>query len=131
MDIEIEFCKQEQIRFVEEFAVKFLEEVFGIKNAFISDMTKLEDFISWGIEYSIGKDTEKPGHYFFKLYYCKGFDDENKKEVIVSRKAIHRRKWLIRRCKNLYGVDISEYINEPLPLVLKNIIQNMDNKNRT
>ncbi len=123
----IELASQEQLLFVKKLLPIFLDKILGHPEALVTDLTKINHFTESGIEESIGKG-KKPGHYLFRRLLQKCYPDgriTEFKEYIWEQKAIHRRKWIIRKYKRIFGVDITDYFEKEIPLVLNNIMMNM------
>jgi hypothetical protein len=131
-----EIAPQEQLRFVEKLLDVFLDRVLDHPEAIVTDLTVIRHFTSYDIEDSIGKGT-KPGHYLFKqrvwrkvnpdgsinLHKPKSVDDY--KEEIIEVKAIHERKWIIRKCRRVFGVDISDVYDKNIPEVMLYIMKHI------
>jgi hypothetical protein len=132
----IELAPQEQLLFVRNLLPIFLDRILNHPEALVTDLTKISHFINFDIEESIGKG-KKPGHYLFKMKIRRRKNkdgtinlhqpesDADYKEEIWERKAIHQRKWIIRKCKRIFGVDITDYYDKEIPFVLKYIMTNI------
>jgi len=132
----IEFAPQEQLLFVRNLLPIFLDTIIGHPEALVTDLTKISHFINFDIEDSIGKG-KKPGYYLFslKIRRRKNQDgtinlhqpesDADYKEEIWERKAIHNRKWIIRKCKRIFDVDITDCYEKEIPEILQYIMANM------
>ena len=138
MKEKIILAPQEQLLFVKNLLPIFLDKIIGHPESLVTDMTKITHFVNNDIEDSIGKGT-KGGHYLFKLqlrrvrkndhvFPLHEPQEEEFKDVIWERKAIHHRKWIIRKCRRLFGVDITDYYEKDFPIILKYIMTNMPRK---
>lgn len=90
-------------------------------------MTKISDFIVHDIDDTIGKGS-KAGHYLFKLEYRKVMKNGSMSKLMetkVERKAIHYKRWIIRRCKVIFGVDVSDYFDQNFPILFQFIMHKM------
>ncbi len=121
--VKITIASQEQLLFMKSILPIFLDKILGHPEALVTDKTNISDFSGFSVEDSVGKGI-KPGHYLFKYMVSKG-NKKNFKEIIFECKAIHYQKWIIRKCKRFFGVDITDCYNKPLPEVLHYIIKNM------
>ena len=120
----IELAPQEQLLFVEKLLTIFLDRILGHPEALVTDESRIYDFTENDIDDSIGKG-KKAGHYLFKRRWRMCYPDGRKtefKEEIQEQKAIHQRKWIIRKCKRVFGVDITDYYKKDFPIVLKYIM---------
>ncbi|HMV42909.1 MAG TPA: hypothetical protein PK079_24855 [Leptospiraceae bacterium] len=135
MKPKIELAPQEQLLFVRKLLPIFLDRILGHPEALVTDMTKVTHFVNYDIEESIGKGS-KPGHYLFKIQYkvvrknviALRESGEEYEDVIWDIKAIHGRKWIIRKCKRFFGVDITDCYYKEIPIVLKYIMMKMSRK---
>lgn len=117
--MKFEFAPREQLLFVKKLEYIFLDKIVKCPRAFVSDESCISHFESRDIEESIGKSS-KPGYYLFKFRTWKRKNkdgtinlypperDEDWIEMILELKAIHYRKWIIRKCKRFFGVNITE-----------------------
>ncbi|MBP9887169.1 MAG: hypothetical protein KBF93_12785 [Leptospiraceae bacterium] len=136
MKPKFDLAPQEQLIFVRKLLPIFLDKILGHPEALVTDLTKITHFTNRDIEDSIGKGS-KPGHYLFKLKIWrrknkdgtinlhKPQSDDDYKEEIWERKAIHERKWIIRKYKRIFGVDITDCYEKEIPIVLKHIMVNV------
>ena len=131
-EIKFEIAPREQLLFLEKLEEIFLDKILGHPEALVTDESLIFDFCTFDIEHSIGKG-KKAGTNIFKYYKRipkkdlfgnleKGFI---KKDIFIESKAIHYRKWIIRKCKRFFNVDITDYYDKYLPELLKFIMQNL------
>lgn len=98
----VEFAKQDK---VDESAYQLIEDLFGIKGAFLSDESILDDF-----------DTD--------IY--SPFSKSELKIVNEASRRIH-----LKRIEKIYGISLKEYPdNEPLYIwkVARYIAKNLENR---
>ncbi|MBP7284946.1 MAG: hypothetical protein KBA66_25390 [Leptospiraceae bacterium] len=127
MKPKFDLAPQERLLFVRKLLPIFLEKILGHPEALVTDESRIYDFTENDIDDSIGKG-KKAGHYLFKRRWRMCYPDGRKtefKEEIQEQKAIHQRKWLIRKCKRIFGVDITDCYDKEIPIVLKHIMVNV------
>ena len=113
-----EFAPQEKLKFVGLLWDEFCEKVLQME-ACISDESYISDFHDLFSDSSkaIGEEGE---YYIFKRKWKRGFEKKWRVDIekIPKKKCLDYKKLYINRTKEIFGVDISEVYDRPIPEVL-------------
>jgi hypothetical protein len=127
--IEIEWAPREKLRFLGALET-FLLKLLRYPEALITDESSLWDFCLFDSEDAIGR-SNKPGYYLFKKKFRRGgfpfiLDEDPKwEERIIESRALPFRKMTARKIFRHTGVDISSVFDEPIPIILHFIAENI------